>query len=360
MELFDVYPLLDLEPVKCEGAYVYTDDGTKYLDFYGGHGVISVGHSHPRYVEALSSQLHKLGFYSNSVKNPLQKELAEKLGSLSGYDEHQLFLCNSGAEANENALKAASFHNGRSKVITFKKSFHGRTSAAIGITDNDKYSAPVNERSETIFLEMNDTDALKRELSGGDVCAVVIEGIQGIGGIHIPEAAFLQEARELCNQRGTLLILDEIQSGYGRSGRFFAHQHAGVQADIVTVAKGMGNGFPVAGAIIHPDIAPFYGELGSTFGGNHLACAAATAVLDIIRDEELIERAATIGSILQDELAQLPTVKEVRGKGLMIGIEFDFPIKELRSKLITKHHILTGVSSNPNVLRLLPPLNIIR
>src|SRR5699024_687355 len=285
-------------------------------------------------------------------------ELAEKLGALSGYDEHQLFLCNSGAEANENALKAASFHNGRSKVITFKKSFHGRTSAAIGITDNDKYSAPVNERSETIFLEMNDTDALKRELSGGDVCAVVIEGIQGIGGIHIPEAAFLQEARELCNQRGTLLILDEIQSGYGRSGRFFAHQHAGVQADIVTVAKGMGNGFPVAGAIIHPDIAPFYGELGSTFGGNHLACAAATAVLDIIRDEELIERAATIGSILQDELAQLPTVKEVRGKGLMIGIEFDFPIKELRSKLITKHHILTGVSSNPNVLRLLPPLNI--
>ena len=358
MQLFDVYPLLDLKPVNAEGAYIYTEDGNKYLDFYGGHGVISVGHSHPRYVQYISQQLQKLGFYSNSVQNPLQHQLAQKLGQLSGYEEYQLFLCNSGAEANENALKAASFYNNRSKIISFKRSFHGRTSAAVGITDNDQYAAPVNKSSETVFLELNDQEALESELSRGDVCAVVLEGIQGIGGIHIPDKAFLQKTRELCNQTGTVLILDEIQSGYGRSGRFFAHQHADIQADIVTVAKGMGNGFPVAGTIIHPDIKPFHGELGSTFGGNHLACAAALSVLDILDKEHLIQHAATIGSYLIKELSSLPTVKEVRGMGLMIGIEFPFPIQSLRSILIEDHRILTGISSNPNVLRLLPPLII--
>ena len=358
MQLFDVYPLLDLEPIEAKGAYIYTDDGTEYLDFYGGHGVISVGHTHPQYVQDIGQQLKKLGFYSNSVQNSLQQELAQKLGSLSGYDDHQLFLCNSGAEANENALKAASFHNGRSKIITFKRSFHGRTSAAIGITDNEKYTAPVNKRSETIFLELNDWDALQAELSTGDVCAVVLEGIQGIGGIHIPDKEFLQKTHALCTETNTVLILDEIQSGYGRSGHFFAHQHADIQADIVTVAKGMGNGFPVAGTIIHPDIEPFHGELGSTFGGNHLACAAAISVLEILNEEQLIQNAATVGSYLKEELSSFPIVKEVRGMGLMIGIEFPFPIKSLRSTLIEEHQILTGVSSNPNVLRLLPPLSV--
>src|SRR5699024_2298837 len=358
MELFDVYPLLDLEPIKGRGAYVYTENGTKYLDFYGGHGVKSVGHSHPHYIEAIDTQLQKLGFYSNSVANPLQQELADKLGTLSDYGNYQLFLSNSGAEANENALKAASFHNGRSKVVTFKKSFHGRTSAAIGITDNEKYSAPINERSKTTFLELNDTETLRQELADYETCAVVIEGIQGIGGIHIPEVDYFKKIRELCSQTGTLLIIDEIQSGYGRSGRFFAHQHAGIEADIVTVAKGMGNGFPVAGTIIHPDIEAFHGELGSTFGGNHLACAAATSVLDILENEELTQNAATTGQQLKDELSTLSAIEEIRGLGLMIGIEFDFPINELRSQLIKNHHILTGVSSNPNVLRLLPPLSI--
>lgn len=358
MQLFDVYPLLDLEPVNAGGAYIYTADGTKYLDFYGGHGVISVGHTHPQYVQNISQQLQKLGFYSNSVQNSLQQQLAQKLGSLSGYDDHQLFLCNSGAEANENALKAASFHNGRSKVVTFKQSFHGRTSAAIGITDNDQYAAPVNKRSETVFLELNDWESLEDELSNRDVCAVVMEGIQGIGGIHMPNKDFLQKMRTLCTETNTVLILDEIQSGYGRSGYFFAHQHANIQADIVTVAKGMGNGFPVAGTIIHPDIEPFHGELGSTFGGNHLACAAALSVLNILEKENLIQHAAETGSYLIKKLSLLPTVKEVRGMGLMIGIEFPFPIKKMRSMLIKDHHILTGVSSNPHVLRLLPPLTI--
>lgn len=358
MQLFDVYPLLDLEPVKAEGAHIYTDDDTKYLDFYGGHGVISVGHTHPQYVKGITQQLKEIGFYSNSVQNSLQQELAQKLGQLSGYTDHQLFLCNSGAEAIENALKAASFHNDRSKVVTVKQGFHGRTSAAIGITDNDKYSAPINKRSDTVFLELNDWEALQAELSNGDVCAVVLEGIQGIGGIHIPDKDYLQKARELCTETDTVLILDEIQSGYGRSGRFFAHQYADVEADIVTVAKGMGNGFPVAGTIIHPSIEPFHGELGSTFGGNHLACAAALSVLDIIDNEELIEHAATVGSYLKEKLSLLPDIQEVRGMGLMIGIELPFPIKDLRSALINEHHIITGVSSNPNVLRLLPPLCI--
>lgn len=358
MELFDVYPLLDLEPVKAQDFYIYTADGERYLDFYSGHGVISIGHSHPHYINEINRQLRNIGFYSNSVKNPLQKQLAKKLGRISGYDDYHLFLCNSGAEAIENALKVASFHNERSKIVAFKGAFHGRTSAAIGITDNDKYSAPVNKRSETTFLELNDWEGVCNEVSKGDVCAVVIEGIQGIGGIRIPDDDFLRKTRQLCTETGTLLICDEIQSGYGRSGQFFAHQYAGIKADIVTVAKGMGNGFPVAGTIIHPDIEPFYGQLGSTFGGNHLACAAASAVLDVLENENLLERAAQLGSTLMDSLSTITEATEVRGRGLMIGIEFPFPIKELRQTLIREEHILTGVSSNPNVLRLLPPLII--
>ncbi|SMO56544.1 aspartate aminotransferase family protein [Fodinibius sediminis] len=358
MELFDVYPLLDLEPVKAQDHYIYTADGERYLDFYSGHGVISIGHSHPHYINEINSQLRDIGFYSNSVKNPLQQQLAEKLGEISGYEGYQLFLSNSGAEANENALKAASFHNKNSKVIAFKKAFHGRTSAALSITDGDKYVSPINPKGEVTFLELNDLEGLSKELSQNDVCAVVIEGIQGIGGIHIPDDEFLQEVRQLCTDTNTLLVCDEIQSGYGRTGHFFAHQHAGIQADIVTVAKGMGNGFPVAGTIIHPDIKPFHGQLGSTFGGNHLACAAATAVLDVINSENLMERAAQLGSTLMNSLASFPEVNEVRGRGLMIGIEFPFAIKELRQVLIQEEKILTGVSSNPNVLRLLPPLII--
>ncbi|WP_372633722.1 aspartate aminotransferase family protein [Fodinibius sp.] len=360
MELFDVYPLLDLEPVKAQDHYVFTADGTKYLDFYSGHGVISIGHSHPHYINEVNSQLRDIGFYSNSVKNPLQQKLAEKLGRISGYEDYQLFLSNSGAEAIENALKVASFHNEKSKVIAFKGSFHGRTSAALSITDGDKYSAPINKGSEVTFLELNDGDGLEQELVQGDVCAVVIEGIQGIGGINIPDDKFLRAVRERCTETDTLLICDEIQSGYGRTGSFFAHQHAGIKADIVTVAKGMGNGFPVAGTIIQSDIEPFYGQLGSTFGGNHLACAAATAVLDVIESENLMDRATQLGDTLLNSLSTLPEPKEVRGRGLMIGIEFPFAVKELRRVLIEEEHILTGVSSDPNVLRLLPPLTITR
>lgn len=358
MKLFDVYPLLDLEPVKAQDYYIYTADGNKYLDFYSGHGVISIGHSHPHYINEINSQLRNMGFYSNSVKNPLQQKLAEKLGKNSGYEDYQLFLSNSGAEAIENALKTASFHNEKSKVIAFKDSFHGRTSAALSITDNTKYSAPINKGSEVIFLELNDLRQLQKELAHGDVCAVVIEGIQGIGGIHIPDDKFLREVRRLCTESDTLLICDEIQSGYGRTGQFFAHQHAGIRADIVTVAKGMGNGFPIAGTIIHPDVEPFYGQLGSTFGGNHLACAAASAVLDVLENESLMDRATQLGDTLMKSLSTLSEPKEIRGRGLMIGIEFPFAIKELRQILIEEEHILTGVSSNPNVLRLLPPLII--
>lgn len=358
MEIFDVYPLLDLEPVKAQGSYLYCDDGNKYLDFYGGHAVISIGHSHPHYVSKISGQLKDIGFYSNSVKNPLQQKLATKLGAISGYDNYQLFLCNSGAEAIENALKMASFHNARSKVIAFKESFHGRTSAAISITDKEEYSAPINKSGEVVFLDLNDKESLKSEISQGDVCAVVIEGIQGIGGIHLPGKTFLKEIETLCNEHGTILICDEIQSGFGRTGKFFAHQHAGIQPDIITVAKGMGNGFPVAGTILSPGFEAKHGRLGSTFGGNHLACSAATAVLEVIKSEELINNAAKMGEQLKKELSSLPRLKEVRGRGLMIGMEFPFPIKEIRHRLIEEEQVLTGVSSDPNVLRLLPPLSV--
>ncbi len=358
MEIFDVYPLLDLEPVKAKGNYVFCDDGKKYLDFYGGHAVISIGHSHPHYLNKISKQLNNLGFYSNSVQNPLQQKLACKLGELSGYGNYQLFLCNSGAEAVENALKMASFHNGKSKVVSFNKAFHGRTTTSLNVTDKTEYTAAINEGSEVVFLELNDIESLEKELSKGDVCGVIIEGIQGIGGIHIPDNDFLKKTAKLCKEHNAVLICDEIQSGFGRTGKFFAHQHAGIKPDIITTAKGMGNGFPVAGTILSPHFEAKHGRLGSTFGGNHLACAAGTAVLEVLENEQLIQNAANIGQQLMDELSKLPEVKEVRGRGLMIGIEFPYPIKEIRKKLINEEQILTGVSSDPNVLRLLPPLTI--
>lgn len=357
MELFDVYPLFDIEPVKGSGIYLYDNNGTEYMDLYGGHAVISIGHSHPYYVQKISSQLQNLGFYSNSVKIPQQLELAEKLGELSGYNNYHLFLCNSGAEANENALKLASFHNERKKIIAFNQSFHGRTSLAVACTNDTSIQAPVNENSNIVFLPLNDEEALREHLNT-DVCAVIIEGIQGVGGVQIPTASFLQTLRQLCTKTGTVLILDEIQSGYGRSGHFFAHQYAGIQADLITVAKGMGNGFPVAAVLISPMFKAKYGLLGTTFGGNYLACAAAIAVLDVIKDENLIANAATIGNYFIEELSKLPNIKEVRGMGLMVGIELNQACAPVRNTLLQQHKIFTGSSSNKNTLRVLPPLNI--
>lgn len=358
MNLFDVYPLLDLTPERASGSYVFTRDGTRYLDFYGGHAVISVGHAHPHYVQRISGQLDKLSFYSNSVVNPMQKELADKLGKLSDYDHYKLFLSNTGAEAVENALKVASFHTGKKRIISFNKAFHGRTSAAISVTDKPKYWAPINKTGEVTFLTLNDSESLKQELEKGNVCAVIVEGVQGIGGIYVPEPAFLQEAARLCEEYNAVFICDEIQSGYGRTGRFFAHQHAEIHPDIITVAKGMGNGFPIAGTLFHPKFEAWHGQLGTTYGGNHLACAAGLAVLEIMEKEQLTDHAARIGNILMNELEDLPMVTEVRGKGLMIGVECTIPIKKIREELIHKKHIITGVSSDPNVLRLLPPLTV--
>lgn len=355
MNLFDVYPLFDIEITKGVGCRTYDSHGIEYLDLYGGHAVISIGHSHPYYVQKITQQAEKLVFYSNSVVNKLQEELAEKLGKISGYEDYSLFLINSGAEANENALKLASFHNGRRKVIAFDKSFHGRTSAAVRVTDNPKIVAPINEGFDVDFLPLNDIDAVRKSLSAGDVCAVVIEGIQGVGGIRIPEATFLQELSKACTESGTLLILDEVQSGYGRSGKFFAHQHAGIRPDIITIAKGMGNGFPIGGVLISPAFKASYGILGTTFGGNHLACTAAIAVLDVMKAEHLVDNAQKIGDFLLAELRKLPQVKEVRGQGLMIGIEFDRPVKEIRSGLLFEKKIFTGASGT-NIIRLLPPL----
>lgn len=358
MNLFDVYPLFDIHPVKGEGCYVFDAQNTPYLDFYGGHAVISIGHSHPYFVNKISRQLESLAFYSNSVQNPLQQELASKLGTTSGCEDYQLFLCNSGAEANENALKLASFYNGRTKVIAFHKAFHGRTSAAVNSTDNEKIKAPINKTYEVEFHHLNQIDSVKKSLAKGDVCAVIIEGIQGIGGIYVPTPEFLEELQLLCNQYQSILILDEIQSGYGRSGKFFAFQYSNITPDLITVAKGMGNGFPIGGVLIHPKFESKYGLLGTTFGGNHLACAAGIAVLDIIIAEELMEDAAFNGAKLMKQIAEVSGIKEVRGKGLMIGIEFDFSIKELRKQLLFDHQVFTGSSSDPNVLRLLPPLNV--
>ncbi len=355
MNLFNVYPLFDIEITKGIGCRTYDNQGIEYLDLYGGHAVISIGHSHPYYVQKLTHQLETLVFYSNSVVNKLQTELSEKLGKASGYDDYALFLVNSGAEANENALKLASFHTGRKKVISFKNSFHGRTSAAVRVTDNSKIVAPINEGFEVDFFELNDIDSVRKSLKKQDVCAVIIEGIQGVGGIRVPEAEFLQALSAECNATGTVLILDEVQSGYGRSGKFFAHQYAGIRPDLITVAKGMGNGFPIGGVLISPKFEASFGLLGTTFGGNHMACTAAIAVLDIIKVERLIENTEKIGNYLIEELKQIPQVKEVRGLGLMIGIEFDQPVKEIRNRLLFEKKIFTGVSGT-NIIRLLPPL----
>ena len=357
MNLFDVYPLFDIAPVKGEGIYLYDTFGTKYMDLYGGHAVISIGHSHPHYVKKISEQLHQLGFYSNSVKIPMQQELAEKLGELSGYNNYALFICNSGAEANENALKLASFHNGRKKIIAFQKSFHGRTSLAVAATDDKSIQAQVNANNDIAFLPFNDEAALTAAINN-ETCAVIIEGIQGVGGVNIPTASFLQLARRLCTQYGASLILDEIQSGYGRSGYFFAHQHSNVQPDLITVAKGMGNGFPIGAVLISPQFKAKHGLLGTTFGGNYLACAAAIAVLDVIKDEKLIENARSIGNYLLDKLKGIAGVKEIRGIGLMIGIELYGTSAAVRNELLHTHKIFTGSSSNKNTLRILPPLSI--
>lgn len=357
MKLFDVYPLFDLEIVSGKGCYTYDSHGTEYLDLYGGHAVISIGHSHPYYVNRITEQAQKLVFYSNSVINSLQQQLADKLGALSGYDDYSLFLINSGAEANENALKLASFHTGKKKVIAFAHSFHGRTSAAVKVTDNPRIVAPINDTFEVAFLPLNDMARVEQELAGGDVCAVIIEGIQGVGGIQIPEVQFLQELREACSRHHVVLILDEVQSGYGRTGKFFAHQYAGIRPDLITVAKGMGNGFPIGGVLISPQFTPVYGMLGTTFGGNHLACTAACAVLDVMRDEHLVDNAARVGQYLIDRLREIPQIKEVRGKGLMIGLEFDQPVKELRNRLLFEQHVFTGASGT-HVIRLLPPLSL--
>ena len=356
--LFDVYPLFDLEPVKGEGCYIYDKEGTKYLDLYGGHAVISVGHSHPHYVQKISEQLQNLAFYSNSVQNSLQVELAEKLVELSGCEDYNLFLCNSGAEANENALKLASFVTGKKKVISFKKGFHGRTSAAVNVTDSNKLKAPINKTFKAEIHEWNNLDTVKASLEKGDVCAVIIEGIQGIGGIHVPSKTFLEIVSKLCKVYNAILILDEVQSGYGRSGNFFGYQFADIQPDIISMAKGMGNGFPIGGILIHPKHEAKYGMLGSTFGGNHLACAAGIAVLDIIKNENLMAHATELGEYFMNELKAIPQVKEVRGRGLMVGVEFDFAVKALRKRLLFENHIFTGSSSEPNTLRILPPLNV--
>lgn len=355
MNLFDVYPLFDIHIVKGKGCHVWDENGTEYLDLYGGHAVISIGHAHPHYVEAISRQVATLGFYSNSVINKLQQEVAARLGKACGYDDYSLFLINSGAEANENALKLASFHNGRTRIVSFRKAFHGRTSLAVEATNNPKIIAPVNDCGHVTYLPLNDVEAMRAELSKGDVCAVIIEGIQGVGGIQLPTDEFMHALRESCTAHGTVLALDEIQSGYGRSGRFFAHQYNGIKADIITVAKGIGNGFPMGGVLISPMFSPVYGQLGTTFGGNHLACSAALAVLDVMEREGLVENAARVGGYLLEELKKFPQIKEVRGRGLMIGLEFEEPIKELRLKLLKEQHVFTGVSGT-NVIRLLPPL----
>lgn len=357
MNLFDVYPLFDIEITRGLGCRVYDNHDTEYLDLYGGHAVVSVGHCHPHVVEAIREQSARLMFYSNSVINPLQARLATRLGETCGYPDYSLFLVNSGAEANENAIKLASFHTGRSHIVALHKAFHGRTSAAVEATDNPAISAPVNKGDHVTFIDIDDIDALDARLRHGDVAAVIIEGIQGVGGIHIPSPDFMRATRELCDRYGTVLILDEIQSGYGRSGRFFAHQYSGIRPDIITVAKGIANGFPMGGVLISPRFTPKYGQLGTTFGGNHLACATALAVLDVINDEHLVDNAARVGQYLIERLRSMPGIKEVRGVGLMIGIEMDYPVKELRRRLIDEAHIFTGAAST-NIIRLLPPLTL--
>ena len=357
MKLFDVYPLQNITITRAQGARVWDEQGTAYLDLYGGHAVISIGHCHPHWVRRIEEQLEKIAFYSNSIHIPLQEELAEKLGAVSGKQAYQLFLCNSGAEANENALKLASFHTGKKKIVAFHKAFHGRTSLAVAVTDNSNYRAPVNETDNVTFLPFNNSQALRDHFKeqGNEIAAVIVEGIQGVGGIHIAENEFLQTIRQCCDTYGALYIADSVQCGYGRSGKFFSHDYAGVEADIYSMAKGMGNGFPVAGIIIHPAIKPKHFQLGTTFGGNHLACAAALAVLEIIESEQLIDHAAAMGSWLMQELQALTPLQQVRGRGLMIGFDVPESLAALRQRLLTEHHIFTG-EAKPRVIRLLPSL----
>lgn len=357
MELFDVYSLYEIEPVKGEGSYVFTADGTRYLDLYGGHAVISIGHAHPHYVDAVSRQVAALGFYSNSVENSLQKRLAEKLGRLSGYEDYNLFLCNSGAEANENAMKLASFATGRKRVLAFSHAFHGRTSGAVAATDNPKIVAPFNATDNVVFAPFGGADAAGKLLESGEFAAVIVEGIQGVAGIRVPSAEFMHKLREMTTATGTLLILDEIQSGYGRTGRFFAHQHAGIRPDIITCAKGIANGFPMGAVLISPAIEAHKGMLGTTFGGNHLACAAALAVLDVMEEENLIENAATVGSYLIEKLKEIPGLKDVRGRGLMIGFDVDGSGSEMRRRLLFEKNIFTG-GAGQSTVRLLPALGL--
>ena len=365
MKLFDVYPLFDVNIVKGQGCKVWDDKGQEYLDLYGGHAVISIGHSHPHYIEKVTEQLQKIGFYSNSVVNKLQVELAERLGKISDYDDYQFFLINSGAEANENALKLASFANGRKRVLSCQKAFHGRTSLAVEVTNNPKIIAPINDNGHVTYLPLNDLPAWEAELQKGDVCAVILECIQGVGGIQLATAEFAQGLQAACKKYGTFLICDEIQCGYGRSGKFFAHQWLGIRPDIITVAKGIANGFPMGGVLISPEFKPVYGQLGTTFGGNHLACAAALAVLDVFEEEKLVENADAVGSYLMEELKKLRSdelkvkgkshIQDVRGRGLMIGIDLDCPHAEVRKPLIYEQHCFTGCAGT-NILRLLPPL----
>jgi len=363
MNLFDVYPLYDVTPVSAKGITVTDDKGQEYLDFYGGHAVISIGHSHPHYVHRLKDQLDKIGFYSNAVQNPLQKQLATKLGVLSDCENYNLFLCNSGAEANENALKMASFKTGKSRMIAFKNGFHGRTSAAVAATDNEKINAPLNKQQKVTILPLNDIESFKVEIKKGDVCGVIIEAIQGVGGLDEPSTTFFQEVSKLCKAHDAILIADEVQSGFGRSGKFFGFQHhtsdsLNVRPDIISIAKGMGNGFPVGGILIHEDIKASYGLLGTTFGGNHLACVATMAVLEVLEKENLIENANTLGTYFYQKAAEISQVKRVKGRGLMLGLEFDFEVAELRQKLIHNQHLFTGGAKDKNVLRILPALNI--
>ena len=357
MTLFPVYSLYEVEPVRGKGSHVYTADGTEYLDLYGGHAVISIGHAHPHYVQMISEQLGQLGFYSNSVENSLQQQLADRLGKVSGYDDYRLFLVNSGAEANENAVKVASFATGRSRVLAFRGAFHGRTSGAVEMTDNPKINSPFNVTDKVTFVQLGDIETVHKELSGGEYCAVIVEGIQGVAGIRMPGDDFLRELREETRRQGVCLILDEVQSGYGRTGRFFAHQWADIRPDLITMAKGMGNGFPIGGVLIAPHFEATPGMLGTTFGGNHLACAAAIAVLDVIQDEHLVENAEKMGDYLMERLSAMKGIKELRGRGLMIGIEIEESASELRKRLVYEEHVFTG-GAGQHTVRLLPALNI--
>lgn len=360
MNLFDVYPLFNINPVKAKGSFLWDDEGQQYLDFYGGHAVISIGHNHPHYQTKLKDQLDKISFYSNSVQNHLQTELAQKLGEISGYEKYTLFLCNSGAEANENALKLASFHNKKKKAIYFSGAFHGRTSASVAVTDNPKIVAPVNQSENFIKCDFNDVSQLEEIFNNNknEISAVIIEGIQGVGGIILPTADFIKNIEKLCKEHNSVLILDEVQSGYGRSGKFFAHQEFDIQPDLITLAKGMGNGFPIAGVMINPKFEASNGLLGTTFGGNHLACAAGIAVLDVIKNENLVENAEKIGEYIEDKIKDFNHIKSIRRRGLMMGIELDVPCAEIRAELLVKHHVFTGNANDKAVLRILPALNI--